>query len=105
MTDPTADTPGVETVEQKVLRLRGQGHPYARISRQLGLNRGADAHKAFVRALDTLGPTDAEQARAEELTRLDRLAEHVRTNPQQNDTDRARRLKTIQRMRTQIKPD
>jgi hypothetical protein len=91
-----------ETVDQKVLRLRGEGQPYARISRHLGLNRGADAQKAFVQALGRLPASDAKQVRAEELSRLDRLAERVRGDAAQNDVDRARRLKTIERMRTQV---
>ncbi len=94
-----------ETVEQKVLRLRGQGLPYARISRDLGLDRGADAQKAFVRALGGLPASDARQIRAEELSRLDRLAERVRGDAEQNDSDRAKRLKTIERMRSQVDQD
>jgi hypothetical protein len=92
-----------ETVDQKVLRLRGEGRAYARISRDLGLDRGADAQKAFVAALGRLPAADAKQVRAEELSRLDRLAERVRGDAEQNDIDRARRLKTIERMRTQVK--
>lgn len=91
-----------ETVEQQVLRLRGEGQPYARISRRLGLSRGADAQHAFVRALGRLPAADAKQVRAEELSRLDRLAERVRGDSEQTDIDRARRLKTIERMRIQI---
>jgi hypothetical protein len=91
-----------ETVDQKVLRLRGEGQPYARISRHLGLDRGADAQKAFVQALGRLPASDAKQVRAEELSRLDRLAERVRDDAEENDIDRARRLKMIERMRTQI---
>jgi len=91
-----------ETVDQQVLRLRGEGQPFARISRDLGLSRGIDAQRAFVRALAQLPASDAKQVRAEELTRLDRLAERVRGDAKQNDLDRVRRLKTIERMRTQI---
>jgi hypothetical protein len=91
-----------ETVDQKVLRLRGEGQPYARISRDLGLERAADAQKAFKRALRSLPASDAERVRAEEVSRLDRLAERVRGDTKQNEMDRARRLKTIERMRSQI---
>lgn len=91
-----------ETVDEKVLRLRGEGHPYARISRDLGLDRGVDAQRAFTRALRRLPAVDAKRVRAEELSRLDRLAERVRGDADQNDMDRARRLKTIDRMRSQI---
>jgi hypothetical protein len=102
MSDLSEGAQASETVDQQVLRLRGEGQPYARISRQLGLNRGADAQQAFVRALGRLPSSDAKQVRAEELSRLDRLAERVRGDAEQNDIDRARRLKTIERMRIQI---
>jgi hypothetical protein len=91
-----------EAVDQQVLRLRGEGQPYARISRQLGLDRGAEAQQAFLRALGRLPASDARQVRAEELSRLDRLAARVRGDAGQNDVDRTRRLKTIERMRIQI---
>ena len=92
----------LETVDEKVLRLRGEGQPYARISRDLGLERGVDAQKAFRRALDRLPASEAKRIRAEEMKRLDRLAERVRGDTRKNDMDRARRLKTIERMRTRI---
>jgi hypothetical protein len=92
-----------ETVDQKVLRLRGEGQPYARISRDLGLERAADAQKAFQRELRRLPASDAKRVRAEEMSRLDRLAERVRGDAKQNEMDRARRLKTIERMRNQIR--
>lgn len=102
MSDLPEAVEATETVDQEVLRLRGEGQPYARISRHLGLDRGADAQRAFVRALGRLPASDAKQVRAEEMSRLDRLAERVRGDADQNDIDRARRLKTIERMRTQI---
>jgi hypothetical protein len=91
-----------ESVDEKVLRLRSEGQPYARISRDLGLDRGLDAQRAFLRALERLPASDAERVRGEEMHRLDRLAARVRSDEEQNDMDRARRLKTIDRMRTQI---
>ena len=94
-----------ETLDDEVLRLRRQGQAYARISRELGLDRAADAQRAFRRAVRRLPAADAEQAREEELTRLDRLAERVRADTSKNDMDRARQLKTIERMRDQIHQD
>lgn len=98
-----ADRP--ETVDEKVLRLRGEGRPYARISRDLGLDRGVDAQRAFVRALRLLPDPEAKRVRAEEGSRLDRLAQRVRNDANQSDMDKARRLKTIERMRRQISDD
>jgi hypothetical protein len=94
-----------ETVEEKVLRLRGAGQPYARISRDMGLDRAADAQQAFRRALRHLPASDAKRVRAEEVLRLDRLAERVRADTRKNDMDRARQLKTIERLRSQISDD
>jgi sirohydrochlorin ferrochelatase len=94
-----------ETVDDDVLRLRRQGQAYARISRELGLDRAADAQQAFLRAVRRLPAADAEQVRDEELSRLDRLAERVRADTGKNDMDRARQLKTIERMRGHIHQD
>lgn len=91
-----------ETVDDKVLRLRGEGQAYARISRDLGLDRGADAQRAFMRALRRLPSPDAKRVRAEEVSRLDRLAARVRDDAKHNDMDRARKLKTIERMRSRV---
>ena len=91
-----------ETVDDDVLRLRSEGQAYARISRDLGLDRAADAQQAFRRALGRLPADDAERVRGEELSRLDRLAERVRTDASRNEMDRARQLKTIERMRGHV---
>jgi AraC-like DNA-binding protein len=94
-----------ETVDEKVLRLRGEGRPFARISRDLGLQRAVDAQRAFRRALGRLPASDAKRVRAEEGSRLDDLAKRVRADTKQNDMDRARRLKTIERLRGQLGAD
>ena len=70
-----------------------------------GEERAVDAQRAFRRALGRLAASEAQRLRDEEMSRLDRLAERVRADPTKNDTDRARQLKTIERMRTQISED
>jgi AraC-like DNA-binding protein len=94
-----------ETVDNEVLRLRNQGQSYARISRDLGLERAAVAQRAFRRALGRLPEADAKRVREEEVSRLDRLAAQVRADTTKDDLDRARQLKTIERMRGQIAED
>jgi hypothetical protein len=94
-----------ELGDDDVLRLRRQGQAYARISRELGLDRAADAQQAFLRAMRRLPAAEAEQVREEELSRLDRLAERVRADTSKNDMDRARQLKTIERMRGHVLHD
>jgi hypothetical protein len=68
---------------------------------QLGLERAADAQQAFRRALRRLPAPDAKRVRDREVSRLERLAERVRADTTKNDLDRARQLKTIERMRNQ----
>jgi hypothetical protein len=92
-------------VDDEVLRLRRQGQAYARISRELGLDRAADAQRALRRAVRRLPAADAQQVREEELSRLSCLAERVRADTSNNDMDRARQSKTIERMRGQIQHD
>lgn len=93
MPDPT------EAVDDRVLQLRGQGQAYARISRDLGLGRAADAQRAFRRALGRLPSPDAERVRGEERSRLDRLAERVRADVTSDDAARQHRLEAIAQMR------
>jgi hypothetical protein len=94
-----------EAVDEKVLRLRGEGRAYARISRDLGLARAADAQQAFQRALRRLPATDAQRVRDEEVSRLDRLAARIRADTTRNEMDRARQLKTVDRMRSEVRDD
>lgn len=102
MSDSSEAAEASETVDQAVLRLRGKGQTYARISRDLGLARGVDAQRAFVRALADLPPADAKQVRAEEQSRLDRLVERVRGDTDQNEADLTKRLQAIERMRAEM---
>jgi hypothetical protein len=95
----------VENVENEVLRLRSMGRAFARISRELGLERGVDAQRAFHRAVKGLPAPERQRVRTEEVTRLDRLAERVRADTTKSDLDRARQLKTIDRMRNQTLED
>jgi hypothetical protein len=92
-----------ETIDDKVLELRGRGQAYARISRDLGLDRPADAQQAFRRALRRLPPDDAQRVCDQEMSRLDRLAVKVRIDTKRNDIDRAKQLKAIERMRSQVR--
>jgi AraC-like DNA-binding protein len=95
----------VDELDQKVLVLRQKGQAYAKISRDLGLERASEAQQAFQRAVRRLPEEDAKHVRDEEVTRLDRFAERVRADTSRNDMDRARQLKTIERMRTQLYED
>lgn len=93
-----------EALDGEVLRLRQQGQAYARIGRDLGLERAADAQQAFRRAVRRLPEPDATRVRDEEFSRLDRLADRVRNNTSHDEADRVRWLSAIERMREQLRP-
>jgi hypothetical protein len=93
------------SVDNEVLRLRSAGRAFARISKDLGLERGVDAQRAFQRAVRGLPEAERQRVSGEEVSRLDRLAERVRADTTKTDIDRARQLKTIDRMRSQILED
>jgi hypothetical protein len=92
-------------VDSEVLRLRSMGRAFARISKELGLERGADAQRAFQRAVRGLPASERQRVRGEEVSRLDRLADRVRADTTKGELDRARQLKTIDRMRSQMLED
>lgn len=94
-----------ESVDSEVLRLRSMGRAFARISRDLGLERGVDAQRAFQRAVRGLPSGERQRVRGEEMSRLDRLAQRVRGDTSKSELDRARQLKVIDRMRSQILED
>lgn len=91
-----------QVVDSEVLRLRSEGRPFAGISRDLGLDRPADAQKAFLRAVRGLPEPDAGRIRDEEVVRLDHLADRVRSDGSKTDVDRERHLKAIDRMRAEV---
>lgn len=94
-----------EAVDTEVLRLRSKGHAFTRISRDLGLGRGVDAKHAFQRAVRALPAAQRKRVCGEEMSRLDRLAEKVSSDATKSDIDRAKQLKVIDRMRSQIRGD
>lgn len=105
MSDSSDGVDELDELDEKVLQLRQKGQAYVRISRDLGLERAGEAQQAFQRAVRRLPKEDAKRVRDEELSRLDRFAERVRVDSNRNDIDRARQLKTIERMRSQLHED
>lgn len=104
MSVPSESVPS-QSVDSEVLRLRNMGRTFAGISRDLGLERGLDAQHAFHRAVRALPAAERQRVRDEEVSRLDHLAERVSADTTKTDLDRARQLKTIDRMRSQILED
>lgn len=91
-----------EALDSEVLRLRTAGRAFARIGRELGLEKSADAHAAFQRAVGRLSVEDRDEVRVSEKARLDRLAARVQADADTPPDQRARKLAGIERLRSLI---
>src|SRR3979490_79971 len=92
-------TDAPEAIDGEVLRLRSSGRAFARISRDLRLERPVDAQRAFQRAVGRLPPHEQAQVRQQEASRLDRLAEKVNADTDKPLEEKTRRLAAVERLR------
>jgi hypothetical protein len=99
MTDPS------DALDSEVLRLRSCGRAFAQISRELELERSADAKRAFQRAVRRLPVGEQDQVRQQESSRLDRLAAKVNADTTKPVEDRTRQLAVIERLRGLLAAD
>ena len=102
---PGADLAESAGVDQQALTLRSQGKSFAAIAEALGLERGAEANRAFVRALRREPSDRRKTIRSEESRRLDRMAERVRANGSLSAEVTDKRLRAIERLRTSMMAD
>jgi hypothetical protein len=94
-----------EAIDREVLRLRSTGRAFARISRELGLEKPVDAQRAFRRAVRRLPTGDQAEVRQAESLRLDRLTARVNADTTKTADDRVRRLAAIDRLRALVAED
>jgi hypothetical protein len=94
-----------EAIDGEVLRLRGCGRAFARISRDLQLERPLDAQRAFRRAVRRLPRPEQDTVRQQESARLDRLAEKVNADTDKTLEEKARRLAAVERLRRVLTSD
>jgi acyl-CoA reductase-like NAD-dependent aldehyde dehydrogenase len=99
MTDPS------EAIDGEVLRLRSTGQAFARISRDLRLEKPVDAQRAFQRAVRRLPPGEQAEVREQESSRLDRLAEKVNADTDKPLEEKTRRLAAVERLRGLLTSD
>jgi acyl-CoA reductase-like NAD-dependent aldehyde dehydrogenase len=101
---PTQPTPpeSTQTKDGEVLRLRSTGQSFARISRDLGLDRPLDAQRAFQRAIRRLPAEERSKVAEQESSRLDRLQARVNADTERPAEDRTRRLAAIERLRASL---
>jgi hypothetical protein len=88
--------------DDRVLELRVQGRSFAGIATTLGLVRPSRANEAFNRALRRKPMSERDGIRRQELVRLDVLADGVRADAALAPKDKARRLRTVDRLRTML---
>jgi hypothetical protein len=86
----------------EVLALREQGRSYATIARALGLEGASQANAAFMKALRRLPSAEQESLRSHEMARLDALGERLRRRSDLNETERARRGRSLDRLRKRL---
>jgi hypothetical protein len=96
------DTPGRD---DEVLKLRLEGRTFARIAKSVGYSRSSEANDAFNRALRRKPSAEQADLRRHELARLDSLLEGVRRNAELAPEDRARRLRSVERLRSKLLAD
>ena len=92
------------TIEQdeKALALRRQGLSFSAIARDLGIDHAVTANRAFNRALRTRPKAEQQAVRDEENRRLDALADGVRARAGLAPDDVERKLRNIERLRSQL---
>ena len=64
-------------LDAQALALREAGTSFSAIARRLELERAVDAHRCFIRALNTYEGADRRRLIDNEEARLDRLAERI----------------------------
>jgi hypothetical protein len=97
-----ADTPARDN---KALELRVRGRSFVAIAKTLGYERANHANEAFNRALRRKPAAEQDELRGQELTRLDAMADGVKGDKALEPEDAARRLRTVERLRTMLLAD
>src|SRR5580658_1636918 len=78
-------------IDEQALNLRGGGATYSVIARRLKLERAADAHEAFIRAVRGRVGDERQELVTAERARLDQLEKRVRTRHESEPETLARR--------------
>ena len=98
---PVTAAEGAER-DSAVVALREQGRSFASIARALGLDGPIQANAAFVTALRRLPAAEQEDLRGHELARLDALGERLRQRSDLDETEMARRARSLDRLRKRL---
>jgi hypothetical protein len=85
------------------LTLRESGKSFSAIARTLGMDRATEAHRSFVRAIETHEGDDRRQLIEREGTRLDELEQRIRTRDAADVEKLERRLLGVKKLREAIR--
>jgi len=91
-------------LDAQVLDLREAGTSFSAIARTLELERAVDAHRCFVRALNSQRGEARRRLVGHEEARLDRLEERIRDRDGADPAKVARRLRGVANLRKAIEP-
>ena len=91
-----------QTIEDRVVELRTQGHSYGAIAKTLGLDQPQQAQSAFHRAVRERPRHEQRLLRDQELDRLDQLSQQIRTLPHLTDEQVTARLRAVDRLRRDL---
>jgi len=97
-----ASTAGGAQRDSEVLALREQGRSFASIARALGFEGAIQANAAFMKALRRLPTAEQESLRSHELARLNALGERLRQRSDLDETEMARRSRSLDRLRKRL---
>ena len=89
-------------LDAQALALREAGTSFSAIARRLELECAVDAHRCFIRALNTYEGADRRRLIDNEEARLDRLAERIRDRDGADTTKVAHRLRGLTNLREAI---
>ena len=89
-----------QVLGDRVIALRSEGKSFAAIAKAVGVTRSLDAFTLFVSAVADKSPSEQKRLRAEENGRLDSLEKRTKRHP--DETERARKLASIRKLRQRL---
>lgn len=85
-----------------MVALRGEGHSFSAIARQVGMRRSKDVYRSFHRGIDARSERDRDRLARDELTRLAALEARIRSRDASEPEKMSRRLEGLAQMRADL---
>jgi hypothetical protein len=91
--------------DRETVELRTAGKSYSSIAKKLGLTSARDAHEAFARDVRRRPAKERDALRSAESERLEALATKTQGRTDLDKTQKAKRLRNIERLRQTLMMD